>query len=57
MFKSITGARKSSKRILDSAARATRRDVYHRRLLCEPLEDRRLLAVSLTWPERETPSA
>ena len=23
---------------------------YHRRLLCEPLEDRRLLSVSLNWP-------
>jgi hypothetical protein len=47
MFKVFTNAWKSSSRQTKAGNRRNNRNVYHRRLICEPLEDRQLLSVSV----------
>ena len=49
MFRAIASAKKFRNRRRSSDSHAAGRDVFHRRLLCEPLEDRHLLSVALNW--------
>ena len=49
MFHALAGAKNFHNRRCYSDSHAGQREVFHRRLFCEPLEDRQLLSVALNW--------
>ena len=49
-------SRRNHRDLINSGNRFARRNVFHRRLACEMLEDRRMLGV-LTWTTQEVISS